>query len=55
MDKKSTNTDKTNHPDDYNSNESVSRGLADTHEQVSDTYTAGTIDELNKRTSRKKQ
>lgn len=31
-------------PSDYNKKGEVSSGLATTHEQVSDTYTEGTID-----------
>ncbi|WP_158737865.1 YozQ family protein [Alteribacillus sp. YIM 98480] len=36
--------DKTYHPSDYTSTDQSSKGLASTHEQVSDTYTEGTID-----------
>ncbi|MFB4164510.1 YozQ family protein [Alteribacillus sp. JSM 102045] len=38
------NADKTYDPSDYSSSEPDSKGLASTHEQVSDTYTEGTID-----------
>ncbi|RSL30198.1 DUF4025 domain-containing protein [Salibacterium salarium] len=53
--KRSTNADKTYNRDDYNSNDSASRGMADTHEQVSDTYTVGTIDDTKNSESRRKK
>ncbi|MEK4668732.1 YozQ family protein [Niallia sp. FSL R7-0271] len=35
---------KTYETEDYQKNDVVSKGLAETHEQSSDTYTEGTID-----------
>lgn len=37
------------HPEDYQSNSELSQALSETHEQVSDVYSAGTIDGLEYR------
>ncbi|MFB9760126.1 YozQ family protein [Ectobacillus funiculus] len=37
-------SDKQYDPTDYKKNDSLSQSFAVTHEQVSDTYTAGTVD-----------
>lgn len=34
------------HPSDYRSTMEAEQGLAESHEQVSDAYTAGTIDQI---------
>ncbi|TRZ37275.1 DUF4025 domain-containing protein [Niallia circulans] len=41
--------------DDYKSTESVSKGLAETHEQTSDTYMEGTVDGLTENAADKEK
>ncbi|WP_067727768.1 YozQ family protein [Oceanobacillus damuensis] len=50
--KAKTVADKTYQYSDYYSNDQLSRGMAESHEQVSDTYMEGTIDRMEGKNKR---
>ncbi|WP_085993788.1 YozQ family protein [Oceanobacillus senegalensis] len=49
--KAKTVAEKTYQYSDYYSNDQLSKGMAETHEQVSDTYMEGTVDRENNYTN----